>query len=211
MSSMNMNICDSYAVGKPRACIRSNMVALPESEPVMAWTQRPQGGRPDRPNYGSGTLFGRSPIHPTSTASSTSPTTDTNFNSPPTRNRPAWRVDPLPRIRDGILLVARITCLLSLLGYGSPFDYTTPDDNSITTFSGPVSAAVPITAVPYTASTGVSSAPHPAATSAARTWAPATSSSNTLDYKQSTHARLRTACTTQQGEWVCWTLFHTDW
>jgi hypothetical protein len=121
MSSMNMNICDSYAVGKPRACIRSNMVALPESEPVMAWTQRPQGGRPDRPYYGSGTLFGRSPIHPTSTASSTSPTTDTNFNSPPTRNRPAWRVDPLPRIRDGILLVARITHVSSpSLAMGAP-------------------------------------------------------------------------------------------
>jgi hypothetical protein len=28
MSSMNMNINDSYAVGKPRACIMSNRIAV---------------------------------------------------------------------------------------------------------------------------------------------------------------------------------------
>ena len=36
MSSMNMNISESYAVGEPRASIWSNTVALPESELVTA-------------------------------------------------------------------------------------------------------------------------------------------------------------------------------
>ena len=52
------------------------------------------------------------------------------------------RVGPLPKIRVGILLVAMITCPISILGYGSPFDHTTPADMSTTSCSGPVGTAV---------------------------------------------------------------------
>ena len=150
MSSMNMNICDSHAVGKPRACIRSNMVALPESEPVVAWTQRPQGGRPNRPNCGSGTLFGQSPTHPTPTSSSTTQT----IHPPPARSsaaqRPALRPSTTPsdgcsRI-GGILVHGAIFLLQSVLILG--FDHMTLAHNSILSCSQPVGTAVPSIAVP---------------------------------------------------------------
>ena len=135
-------------------------------------------------------MFERSPIHQTTTTTtSPSPINDPNFFSPRKRKRPAWRVGPLPGIRDGILLVAMIPCLLFLLGYGTPIHHTTPDDTSITSASRPVGTAVPVAAILCGAFIGVSSAPDPAAMPEARAFAPATSSGDTIDYK-----RRKTVC-----------------
>ena len=88
-------------------------------------------------------IFGRLPIYPTTTTTSTPSTIiDTDSNSPRAWKHPARFGSPLPMTREGIRRVFEVLCAVSCGGLcGDLCVYTTPAHISVIVLSGPVGTA----------------------------------------------------------------------